>query len=59
MFTLGIYAHDGTASVVSVSSVDVSDNTVWITFGEVTPKGFSPCYASVKVPASEVKGVLA
>lgn len=53
---LAILRHDGTCSVVSVNGY--SDNGgVWVTFGEVTPDGFSPCYASLTVPASDLRTV--
>ena len=41
-------AHDGTTSVVSFNGYD-ADGRAWVTFGEDTPGGFSPCYACVLV----------
>ena len=54
-YTLGLYPHDDTVSVVSVSGHDKGSEYVWITFGEVTVNGFSPCYASIAVKTTDVK----
>lgn len=56
MSTLAILAHDDTASVVSVNGQG-EDGRVWVTFGKVTPTGFSPCYASIQVQAHELHTV--
>lgn len=57
-YTLGLYAHDGMVSVVSVAPYTKGTEYVWVTFGEITPNGFSPCYATMPVRADEIKGVV-
>lgn len=53
---LAIYAHDDTVSVVSVNGYD--GDMAWIQFGEITASGFSPCYAAIKVPTSDLRTVM-
>lgn len=60
---LAILAHDGTASVVQVNAFcdgggDPGSTThAWISFGEVTPEGFNPCYAATVVPLTDLRDV--
>lgn len=53
---LAILAHDGTCSVVAVNGY-ADNGAVWVTFGEVTPNGFNPCYASITVKPHDLHTV--
>lgn len=57
-YRLGILSHDGTCSVVAVSDHDKGSEYVWVTFGEVTPNGFLPCYATTPVRTEDVHYVI-
>lgn len=54
---LAILRHDGQSSIVCVNGRS-DDGRVWVTFGEITPDGFSPCYASLQVPATDLRTIV-